>query len=314
VIVTVTLNPSLDRAIEVGRLVRGEVIRAAATRLDPGGKGVNVSRALLANGVASLAVMPVGGVEGVQLVRLLEAEGVDVRSVPIAGLTRSNVTLAEPDGTVTKINEPGPKLAPEEFEAVAAQVLAAARTADWVVACGRLPPGLTVPAFANLCRRLVAAGVKLAVDTSGPPLRAAAAAGATLVKPNRDELAEVVGAPLHSLGDVVDAARQLRSWGAGAVLASLGADGAVLVNADGVVTGESPAARPRSSVGAGDALLAGFLAAGAAGPAALAEGLAWGAAAVRLPGSRMPRPADLDRDQVRIHTRPDEVRPLLAQG
>ena len=116
-IVTVTLNPSLDRAIEVGRLVRGEVIRAAATRLDPGGKGVNVSRALLANGVASLAVMPVGGVEGVQLVRLLEAEGVDVRSVPIAGLTRSNVTLAEPDGTVVLLDPAESRDLPQTHQA-----------------------------------------------------------------------------------------------------------------------------------------------------------------------------------------------------
>src|SRR3712207_977401 len=97
-IITLTLNPSLDRAIEVGGLVRGEVIRATGTHLDPGGKGVNVSRALLANGIPSRAVFPCGGDEGGQLVRLLEAEGVQVRTVPIAGRTRSNITLAEPDG------------------------------------------------------------------------------------------------------------------------------------------------------------------------------------------------------------------------
>jgi len=313
-IVTVTLNPSLDRAIDVDRLARGDVIRATSAHLDPGGKGVNVSRALLANGVPSRAVLPCGGDEGLQLIRLLETEGVDVRAVRIAGRTRSNITLAEPDGTVTKINEPGPALSTAEFEAITEQVLAAADAADWVVACGSMPPGLTVTAFGQLCRRLVAAGVRLAVDTSGPALRAAAEAGAALVKPNREELAEVVGCTLASLGDVVEAAQQLRGWGAGAVLASLGADGAVLVDVTGVVTGESPVARPRSAVGAGDALLAGFLAAGASGAAGLAEGLAWGSAAVSLPGSRMPGPADLLRHNVRIHPQPDQVRPLLAQG
>ncbi len=310
-IVTVTLNPSLDRAIEVERLVRGDVIRATRAHLDPGGKGVNVSRALLANGVPSCAVLPCGADEGRQLVGLLQTEGVEVRAVPIAGRTRSNITLAEPDGTVTKINEPGPALSAAEFAAVSDEVLAVTGAADWVVVCGSVPPDLPTRLFVRLCERLVTAGVRLAVDTSGPALMAAATAGAALLKPNRDELAEAIGMPLTSLRDVVRAARRLRAQGAGAVLASLGADGAVLVDADGVIAGQSPVARPRSSVGAGDALLAGFLAAGAKGAVALAEGLAWGAAAVRLPGSRMPGPADLIRDHVRIHSHPDEIRLLL---
>ncbi|MFF0234449.1 1-phosphofructokinase [Micromonospora sp. NPDC005254] len=301
-IVTVTLNPSLDRAVEVDSLTRGEVIRAATAHLDPGGKGVNVSRALLANGVPSVAVLPSGGDEGNQLIRLLQAEGVEVLAVSISGRTRSNITLAEPDGTVTKINEPGPAMCRAEFDEVIDRVLARASGADWAVLCGSVPPGLPADAYAQLCRKLRAAGVRVAVDTSGPALREAALAGATLLKPNRDELAEVVGTPLKDLGDVVDAAQCLRAWGAGTVVASLGADGAVLVNAEGVRTGTCPVARPRSTVGAGDALLAGFLAAGAHGAAALAEGLAWGAAAVSLPGSRMPGPADLFRHDVTIHT------------
>ncbi len=300
-IVTVTLNPSLDRTIEIEELIHGEVIRAAHAWLDPGGKGVNVSRALLANGVPTRACFPCGGEEGDHLVRLLRAEGVDLLTVPIGGHTRSNVTLVEPDGTVTKINEPGPVLSLAEFEAVTEQVLAAAVGADWVVACGSVPPGLPESALPRLCRRLIEAGVRLAVDTSGPDLREAASAGAALLKPNRDELAEVVGGPLVSLDDVVDAARKLLSLGAGAVLASLGADGAVLVEADGVIAGDSPVSNPKSSVGAGDALLAGFLAAGAHGSGALREALAWGAAAVSLPGSRMPRPTDLRPHAVRIH-------------
>ena len=333
-ILTVTLNPSLDRSIEVGRLERGEVNRATSASLDPGGKGVNVSRALLANGVPSCAVVPCGGDEGGQLIRLLVAEGVDVRAVPIVGPTRSNITITEPDGTTTKINEPGPALSPGEFAAVAEQALAAAGPDGWVVACGSAPPGLPTSAFAEFCHRVVGAGLHLVVDTSGPALRAAAVAGAALLKPNRAELAEVVGRPLVSVRDVVAAARELRSWGAGAVLASLGADGAVLVDGHGVVTGDAPVVRPRSSVGAGDALLAGFLAVTVARNApprvppsekqtenhtsgsrrALHEALAWGAAAVSLPGSRMPGPADLSRDRVRIDSQPDEVRPLLASG
>jgi len=312
-IVTLTLNPSLDRAVDVEDLVRGEVIRATRTRLDPGGKGVNVSRALLANGTASRAVLPCGGEDGTRLVRLLQDEGVEVLVVPISGHTRSNITLAEPDGTVTKINEPGPVLSLLEFEAITAQVLSAAATADWVVVSGSLPPGMPAEAFPELCAGLVRAGIRVAVDTSGPSLGAAASAGVALLKPNREELADIVGAPLRSRADVIDAAQLLRSWGAGAVLVSLGAEGAVLVDDDGAVSGDSPVDRPRSSVGAGDALLAGFLAAGAQGSAALAEALAWGAAAVSQPGSRMPGPGDLYRHNVRIHS-PDPVRPTSRRA
>jgi 1-phosphofructokinase len=300
-IVTVTMNPSLDRTIEVAGLERGQVVRASAARVDPGGKGVNVSRALLANGFDTLAVLPCGGDEGLHLVRLLQTERVPVRAVPIVGHTRSNVTIAEPDGTVTKINEPGPVLSAKEFDSVLACLLREAAAAHWVVACGSLPPGLSEKDFAGLCRRLVAAGVPVAADTSGESLREAARAGVALVKPNREELSDVVGAPLPTLGDVVEAARQLRAWGAGAVLASLGAQGAVLVDDDGVISGEAPVDVPRSAVGAGDALLAGFLAAGARGAGALAQALAWGAAAVSLPGSRMPGPEDVRRHNAVIH-------------
>lgn len=311
-IVTLTLNPSLDRAIEVEALERGAVIRAASAHLDPGGKGVNVSRALLGYGIGSTAVVPCGGDEGEQLVRLLRAEGVRVDAVPIAGLTRSNITIAEPDGTVTKINEPGARLEPEELDVLAAAVLEAAGPGDWAVVCGSLPPGVPDDVYARLCRRLDAAGIHVAVDSSGPALVAAVAAGPALVKPNREELAEAAGRPIAVLGDAVDAAKELRALGAGAVLASLGADGAVLVEADRVTVGEAPVASRRSSVGAGDALLAGFLAAGGRGSRALAEALAWGAAAVGLPGSRMPTAADIRRDIVHIHADPDLTRPLAA--
>ncbi|WTW98977.1 1-phosphofructokinase [Streptomycetaceae bacterium NBC_01309] len=299
-IVTLTLNPSLDRSVEVGALTRGAVIRATSTHLDPGGKGVNVTRALLANGVKSRAVLPSGGYEGDQLVRLLAADGVDVVAVPIALPTRSNITIVEPDGLVTKVNEPGATLTPAEFDRVAKAVLECTDSADWVVMCGSLPPHEPAGVYAELCDRFTGAGIRVAVDTSGPPLLAAVAARPALVKPNLEELEEAVGRPVTTLGDAVRAAQELHALGAGAVLVSLGADGAVLVDADGVLTGQAPVAFPRNPVGAGDAMLAGFLAAGARGAGALTEALAWGAAAVTLPGSGMPGSADIHREAVRI--------------
>ncbi|MDH2427268.1 1-phosphofructokinase [Sphaerisporangium sp. TRM90804] len=308
-ILTLTLNPSLDRTIEIGSLTRGTVIRAANAHLDPGGKGVNVCRALLANDVRSCAVIPYGGAEGHQLLALLSQEGIEVITVPVAGPTRSNVALAEPDGTVTKVNEPGTALSPAELDAVAQAVLDAARSADWVVASGSLPPGVPVDLYAQLAARFAEAGINVAVDTSGPALVSAVAAAPALVKPNREELAEATGATLVTLGDALDAAGKLRALGARAVLASLGPDGAVLVEEAGAWYGRCPVREPRSTVGAGDAMLAGFLAAGAGGQAALVEALAWASAAVSLPGSRMPSPGDIRRDDVRI-LEPDPTQPL----
>lgn len=309
-IVTLTLNPSLDRTIEIAQLVRGSMVRATSTRLDPGGKGVNVSRALAAHGLPTRAVVPRSGPEGNQLTSLLELEGIDVHSVPVTGYTRSNVSLVEPDGTVTKVNEPGGSLKPDDLELVDKAVLTAAAGADWVVASGSLPPGVPENFYGRLGRQLSELGIRFAVDTSGAPLAAALDARPALVKPNRDELAEAVGFRIDTIADAVRAAEAVRAAGAAAVLASLGADGAVLVDADGVRWGESPVDRGRSAVGAGDAMLAGYLAAGETGVDALTEALAWGAAAVRLPGSRMPGPSDVDRAGVRVHPTPDLTRPL----
>lgn len=312
-ILTLTLNPSLDRTIEIDVLERGAVIRAGAARLEPGGKGVNVSRALLANGVASCAVLPYGGDQGNQLISLLTHEGLDMVTVPVRGPTRSNITLAEPDGTITKINEPGTALSAGELDRIAEAVLGAAHSADWLVVSGSLPPGAPSAVYATLTRRFDAAGILVAVDSSGPALGCALAAGPALIKPNREELAEATGHRLARLGDVVAAAEKLRAAGARAVLASLGVDGALLLQGNGLWHGRAAVPEPRSTVGAGDALLAGFLAAGAYGPAALAEALAWSAAAVALPGSRMPGPTDIRRDAVTVGP-PDLTHPLTSPG
>ncbi|GAA2796712.1 1-phosphofructokinase [Streptomyces showdoensis] len=299
-ILTVTPNPSLDRTYEVPALDRGEVLRASAERVDPGGKGVNVSRAVAAAGHRTVAVVPLGGAPGALVAQLLAGQGIEVAPVPLAGPTRSNIAIAEPDGTLTKVNAPGPRLTPEESETVLATVFAHAPSADWIACCGSLPRGLAPEWYAELVTRAHGAGARIALDTSGPSLLAALAARPDVVKPNAEELAEAVGRPLATVGDAVKAAEELRDLGAGAVLASLGADGQLLVAADGVHYGRAAVSAVRSNVGAGDASLAGFLAAGGEGPEALAAAVAHGAAAVQLPGSEMPTPADLDPTAVTV--------------
>ncbi|MGW7028355.1 1-phosphofructokinase [Streptomyces xanthophaeus] len=299
-ILTVTPNPSLDRTYEVPSLDRGQVVRAGADRLDPGGKGVNVSRAVAAAGVRTTALLPLGGAAGTLLAELLGAQGVDVTAVSISGRTRSNVALVEPDGTLTKINAPGPEISPQESALLLDTVRTCAGHPDWIACCGSLPPGLDPRWYADLVARAHEAGARVALDTSGPALLAALTEGPEVVKPNATELAEAVGRPLDTLADAVKAAEELCSLGAGAVLASLGADGQLLVCAEGTFYGTAPARAVRSDVGAGDAALAGFLIAGGSGPQALASALAHGAAAVQLPGSSMPTPAQLRPDEVRV--------------
>jgi 1-phosphofructokinase len=298
-IVTFTANPSVDRTSEIPELVRGAVIRAAHTRVDGGGKGVNVTRALAANGHSSIAVLPSGGAEGKQLMALLEAEQLLVRPVPIAGAIRANVTIVEPDGTTTKINEPGPTLSSDEVAHLIDVLLQAAQSADWAVLSGSLPPGAPADLYAALTVRLHAQGVRVAVDTDGAGLPTTFQVGPDLVKPNQRELAQASGMAVISRADALAAVARIRAAGARTVLASLGADGALLVDDRGAYHAGAEVSAHRSTVGAGDAMLAGFLAAGGSGAPALAEAVAWGTAAVSLPGSRMPGPTDLDRDAVK---------------
>jgi 1-phosphofructokinase len=325
-IATLTANPSVDRTIEVDRLERGAVLRATGVRVEPGGKGVNVARALAANGTPARAVLPCGGAEGDQLVGLLAGDAtapVEVVTVPIARPVRANVTVTEPDGTTTKLNEPGPVLDAAELDALARALLDVAAGlrgpnagtgAAWVVLSGTLPPGAPDDLYATLIERLHAIGVRVALDTSGAALARAVAAGPDLIKPNQDELASLVGQPVNDLGTAVTAAAALRDrTGIATVLCSLGAAGAVLVDesgASGALHAEAPRIVPRSTVGAGDAALAGFLHAGGAGAPALITAVAWGSAATALPGSRPPGPTDIDATAVLVHTAIDHPRRL----
>lgn len=300
-IVTLTPNPSLDRTLEVDGLTRGEVLRCTGARVEAGGKGVNVARALTAHGVEATAVLPVGGAEGAHLERLLADGGYDVRTVPVTESTRTNISVVEPDGTVTKLNAPGHRLDDDDVAALRKAVVAALDGATWVAGCGSLPPGAPTDFYAGLVAQVRDAGARVAVDTSGAPLRAVLDAGPDVVKPNDEELAAAVGRPLTTLGDVVDAAEELRGRGVGAVLVSLGRHGALLVDGDGARHADAPPVTPVSNVGAGDSTLAGYLRRDGRGDDALRSAVAFGTAAVQLPGTAVPGPDDVDEDAVRLH-------------
>lgn len=302
-VVTVTPNPSIDWTLAVGQVVRGRVHRADGSRREPSGKGVNVSRALRANDVATVAVLPCGGAAGRELRELLEATGVPHRCVPIRGEVRVNVSLTEPDGTATKVNSPGPTLSAGEVEALVGAAAVAAQGAAALLLSGSLPPAVPEDLYARIGRLVHNTGAVLALDSSATPLLAGLAGRPHLVKPNAHELAEVTGTRLHTVGDVLAAAATLRDRGAGRVVVSLGVDGAVLVDGEEPLHAHAFVADPVSTVGAGDALVAGLLAGTVRGldrRDVLREGVAWSSAAVTAPGSDVPPVTDAHRGAVTV--------------
>ena len=328
-IVTFTANPSLDRTVALpGPLERGEVQRAVSVSQESGGKGVNVSRALVASGLESVAVLP--GADSDPVLAGLREIGVPFVSLPIDEPLRTNVALTEPGGVTTKINEPGPKLDEDQQEALIKLLLESSRGASWVVLAGSLPPGFPADFYATAARRIRAAGngsaPRIAVDSSGAPLAAAMSgdgAGADgtptgsgkpdLLKPNAEELAELAAAAgfatatadeleADPVAAAAAAAAVVRS-GVGAVLATLGSKGAVLVTADGAWLATHPPVAAVSTVGAGDSALAGYLLAhgqGAAPADCLRQAVAHGAAAASLPGSTVPAVHQTTPDAVTI--------------
>jgi 1-phosphofructokinase len=307
VIVTVTPNPSIDRTIRLERLVLGGLNRAHSATSEAGGKGINVSCALATEGIETVAVVPLAALSAVQYLGLL-GDRVPVSAVPIAGAMRVNMSIIESDGRLTKVNEPGPPLSAADADAMVAAAASASR-GGWVVGCGSLPPGAPRDFYARLAR-LATADRRIAIDSSGDALAAAIGADIALVKPNRQELEDLAKRPLDTLGQVVDCAREMLARG-GAALVSLGADGAVYVDSEGAVHAEARLADPANPVGAGDALLAGFLAAGARRDA-LPVAVAWAVAAVRSPGTRMRSVTEADRAAVTLHERIDRARRLAA--
>jgi 1-phosphofructokinase len=310
VIVTVTPNPSIDRTLRIPPLSRGAIHRALSATTEAGGKGINVSRALASQGFATAAVLPVSEASSLLLGDLLSG-AFPLETVPIEGEIRVNITLMEADGTVTKINEPGPTIRPDHAAAIVRRAVELAAGADWVVGCGSLPPGAPVDLYGRLARS-VGGSTRVAVDADGAALRQSLGSGVALLKPNRGELEELVGRRLPTLGDVIECASDLVGGGAAAaMLVSLGPDGAVYVDSAGASHAEADLVDVVNPVGAGDALLAGFLAAGGNG-SALGSAVAWSVAACRSAGTEMGPVTATDAASVVVHPTIEPARRLAA--
>lgn len=305
-IYTLTLNPALDRELQVPAIVFGEVVRATAHRVDWGGKGFNVSRALRALGGESVAVGFIGGFAGQMIAAGLRQLGIAVDFVEIAGETRTNVTVVDSERYL-KVNEAGPAITAEEEALLVEKVRALARRGDWWVLSGSLPPGASPGIYAEVIRIVQSAGAFAILDTSGAALAHGCAAGPFLVKPNAAEAAELTGRRLDRNEDVeggdgaaqgktprgIDelarrAAGDIHALGVSNVMVSLGRRGAVLSDGTTAWIARPPVVVERNPVGAGDSMVAGLvwkLAQAVPVAQALRWAVASGAAAASLDGT-----------------------------
>ena len=267
-VLTVTLNPAIDETIGIDRLVPGQVHRARSVRYNAGGKGVDVASCLADWGVPVTAAGLLGAKNDAIFEQLFKAKGIRDAFVRLEQENRVNVTLVDDEGT-TDIYLAGLSAVPEDLANLEKTLLQTARetSPDVAVLSGSLPAGCPPDVYAAMTEKLTHAGPKVLLDTSGPALKAVldSATPPFGIKPNRNELAEVVGRPLKDIQSLSAEARALIERGMGLVVISLGGDGALFVSAQGALTAIKKMELHNSTVGAGDAMVAGIAAALEAG-------------------------------------------------
>ena len=313
-LITLTLNPALDLATCTDHVAPTHKLRCGPAQRFAGGGGINVARVLHRLGADVQAWALTGGAAGAQVQKLLADEGVATRLQPIAGDTRENFSVVETTtGQEFRFVLPGPTLQASEWQACLDALATHAPPPRWLIASGSLPPGTPDDFYAQLVRAVSAVsgqGVRVAVDTSGPPLAAALQAGVALVKPSLRELRELLQQPLEHAADWCTAAQSLvRSGAADTVALSIGEQGAVLATRAGVW--QAPALNvpaltvpalnvpaTTGTTGAGDCFLAALVWAldrGDAPAEALRWGVAAGAAALLHPGTSLAQADDVQR-------------------
>lgn len=305
VIVTLTMNPSVDVSTGVAQVVPEHKLRCGPTRYEPGGGGINVSRALRNLGEGSLALYTAGGARGALLQELLEQEGLGHRALAVAEPTRESFAVLEAlSGQQFRFNLPGPGLSEAEWRACLDALASLNPAPAMIVASGSLPPGVPDDFYAQVAALGRAVGARVIIDTSGPALQAVVGAPLFLIKPNLHELALLVGRTLDDEESVEQAARELVGPGrSAAVVISLGAAGALLATGDSCERLRAPTVPIRSKVGAGDSMVAGIVAGLMRGldlREAVRFGVAAGAAAVMTPGSELCRRKDTERLYQRV--------------
>jgi len=286
-IVTITPSPAIDWTVTVDSFELDAVNRIVADTKEASGKGLNVSWALHRAGVETAAVFPAGGATAEFMRNKLSAAGIPNYIIDTGLDVRTNITLVSP-GHSTKINEAGTPLSPAQVEQLHQTILSACAGAEVALLCGSLPPGLPPEFAVDVVNELTKIGVPCVVDTSREPLRAALSARPAMIKPNVDELAELVGLKITTLGEVEKAAKMAIELGAQSVLASMGADGAMFISPEHSIVAKAQGIPFVNAVGAGDALLAGFMAGGPSDEDRIANAVLFASSAVATESTLFP--------------------------
>jgi len=260
-VVTLTLNPAVDQTVEIPGFSAGAVNRVRASRLDAGGKGINVAAFLADFGIPVAAAGFLGAENASIFTSFFASKGIADHCIRIPGATRVGVKIVDPlNGQTTDLNFPGLAPQADEIGRLLATLDELAAACDWFVLAGSLPQGVSPAVYRQVIERL--AGKKVILDSSGEALRQGVCAHPWLIKPNTFELQELVGQPVDTLAAILSAARGLMATHSiASVVVSMGAEGAVFVDETEAVWAVPPQVEVRSTVGAGDALVAGITAA-----------------------------------------------------
>ncbi len=299
-VLTLTLNPALDKSTSIEHLAPENKLRCEAPKYEPGGGGINVARVLKRFGMEALALYQSGGPAGKAIQQLLEQEQVMAKGVPTTAWTRENLMVSDRSNTLQyRFVMPGPTLTQTEYQQFLDAIKNMPEKPDFVVASGSLPAGVPDDFYGLVTKLCNDLDIGTVLDTSGTALKAALGTGVELIKPNLKELANLFGKEEISAEQEEDLAMELvRSGQSELVAVSLGARGAMLASADGVIYGMPPSVKVLTTVGAGDSMVAGMVYALCQKmnlEEVLRYGVACGTAATIKPGTGLADPADVER-------------------
>lgn len=264
-ITTITLNVAVDKAYVIGKLTDHTVMRVNRCTNTAGGKGLNVAKVVHLCGEEVQATGFVGGFNGAYVEDMLKKQNIPSRFVHVQGETRSCINVLDEDGGSTEFLEPGEPIRPEEVQEFLDQFDDIIADSSVVTISGSVPKGVDVTMYAKLIEKIKAQGKKVVLDTSGALLKESIKACPTMVKPNTDEIEDLLGIKVNNHKDLVEGAKKLYEMGIPVVVVSLGGDGAFVVSDEGVFRGQPPKIEVVNTVGCGDSMTAAFAVAFARG-------------------------------------------------
>lgn len=320
-IITITLNPAIDQTLVLPKFVPGDTLRVRSSRLDPGGKGINVSRVVHELGGQSVAMGFAPGGLGRFIEETLVTSGIECDFVHTDGETRTNITILDESRHIhTILSDPGPVTDERYVRALMNRLWERINKGDWVVLAGSVPPPIAPVVYSEIVALARQAGAHILLDADGVYLSAGIAAGPEMVKANRRELERLLGRHFDDETSTLSGAREVHSMGVPTVIVTRGREGAIALSGNTnemAYRGIAPRVRAVSAVGSGDAFLAAIvltLSRGGGIEEALRLGVACGSAAVLRPGTELCHHEDIENLLPRVKVQKIDLEPVLASA